>query len=195
LNVVDLALFRWFHGLAGQNRVFDQMVAGFTRFSPGLFALLFLLFCLVAGREPIRTRRTVILAVLSGLLAYLLVVIANWVVYRPRPFLLLPPNQIHLLTPPPPNSSFPSDYVMATAGWAVGMWRAPSWTARVLFSLLALLVGLARLVAGVHWPSDILGSFMLGGLAALAFFWLTQPIYPLLDRALCRLACWRARAK
>lgn len=80
--------------------------------------------------------------------------------------------------------AFPSGHasraaaVCAIAGWLA--WRlARSRLLRVSAVALAVAtaaaVGVSRLVLGVHWPTDVLGGWLLGGLWTLAALRLTRP--------------------
>lgn len=182
----DRTVFRWFNGLAGRNSVLDSAAAIFTSYSPVVFAGLFAYYFLSAGRRPTtrrHMRRAIIVAGLAGTLAVLVSGLLEMVVYRPRPFIALPPGQVTLLVRHPPSSSFPSDHAAGSAAFAVGMWRqAPaSSSSRWLFAGVALLVGISRLAAGVHWPSDVAGSFLLGGLVAGAIPSVLRPAAPAID--------------
>ena len=42
------------------------------------------------------------------------------------------------------------------------------WPLRIVAALAALVVGASRVYLGVHWTSDVLGGFLLGGLALFA---------------------------
>jgi membrane-associated phospholipid phosphatase len=62
--------------------------------------------------------------------------------------------------------SFPSGHAMGSATLATAFvllaWRSRwHWPALVLFPTFALLVGLARMYLGVHFPSDILAGFAI----------------------------------
>lgn len=181
MNPFDLTVFRWLNGLAGQSRMLDLVAAGFTTYAPVLFGALFLLYFLFEPADTARMRRTILLAGLSGVLALTVAVIVASVVYRARPFLTLPSGQVHLLIPHSNDSSFPSDHATGSAAFAAGMWRSPDRSARWVFAGTALLVGISRLIAGVHWPSDILVSLVLGGLVAWGTFALEPLLRPLLD--------------
>lgn len=68
----------------------------------------------------------------------------------------------------PTNASFPSGHASNTMAILLlfallsgGGWR--TWVAVAV----ALLVGWTRIVLGVHWPSDVLAGWMLGGGVAL----------------------------
>ena len=46
-----------------------------------------------------------------------------------------------------------------------------------VFILFALLIGLARIMAGVHFPFDILGGFVLGAGISYMFAYLVKNVY------------------
>jgi undecaprenyl-diphosphatase len=92
------------------------------------------------------------------------------------------------------GGSFPSGHVLtnvAIFGLLVFLAYAglrPSWYRTLLMAVCAVpivFVGVARIYAGHHWPSDVLGGYMLGGLLLAVVIHLyrtrVQPHTPPLD--------------
>jgi undecaprenyl-diphosphatase len=88
------------------------------------------------------------------------------IVARPRPDPSLIAVEHHIN-----SGSFPAGHVLnftAFAGflcYLVAVRCAPSWQRTALIALLILLIalmGLARIQSGEHWPSDVLGAYLLG---------------------------------
>ena len=84
-----------------------------------------------------------------------------------------PDEQIYL-------NSFPSGHsvvAFAIAFTLLMAWPGRRRTAIGLTALvLALLVGISRVYRGVHWPTDVLASVALAGLAAIAAHWILTPV-------------------
>ena len=87
-------------------------------------------------------------------------------VARPRPPMLLVHVAHHL-----PGSSFPAGHVLNLTVFAgflcylTCVHLAPSWLRTALIALLVAMIalmGIARIYAGEHWPSDVLGGYLLG---------------------------------
>jgi len=75
---------------------------------------------------------------------------------------------------------FPSGHMTGTAAFAViavyfaikERWgRAQRLGLTAVVAVMVVLVGLARLVLHAHWPSDVLGGFLLGSSCAAAGAW------------------------
>ncbi|MFC5547440.1 phosphatase PAP2 family protein [Massilia aerilata] len=100
----------------------------------------------------------------------------------PRPLAALPLDQFYQAGPAYRRVSFPSGHAAAAfaiAGiWVMGV--EGKRLLRALALLLAALVGLSRIMVGVHWPADVLWG-MLGG-------WLGAG----LGLALQGRRCWRS---
>jgi membrane-associated phospholipid phosphatase len=104
------------------------------------------------------------------------VIVTVWVhafkqaTHVPRPLAALGPGQFHLAGPGYRGLSFPSGHAAAiftlVGIWVMGL--APRPLVRMLLLLLAALVGLSRVMVGVHWPLDILWGMLGGWLAAAA---------------------------
>jgi undecaprenyl-diphosphatase len=125
----------------------------------GLFLLplaLALLWLWPSPSQP-RRRHAVLASVLAGVLAVMLVLVLEHLFSRPRPFIAL---GIVPLFPHAADSSFPSDH--ALIGFALALpilWRVPRLG--LWLTLWALLLGIARVAAAVHYPIDILGSALI----------------------------------
>ncbi|MGE3271336.1 MAG: phosphatase PAP2 family protein [Chloroflexota bacterium] len=109
---------------------------------------------------------------------------------RPRPT----PDLVHVAVQLP-TGSFPSGHVLnltAIFGFLIFLVLISVGNAvlrRTLVALLAvvpLTIGLSRVYDGAHWPSDVLGGYLIGGV------WLALTI-ELYLQAKARLADWRLR--
>src|SRR5262249_35063656 len=121
------------------------------------------------GKGRAERRRIALTASLSIVLAGVLVAILAPAFDRPRPFVAL---GIAPLFPHDADSSFPSDHALVgmALAWPL-LWKARR--VGVWAVACALAVGLARVAAAVHYPTDILGSALIALLPAAAALALT----------------------
>ena len=97
-------------------------------------------------------------------------IIAAW--HRPRPFEAH--RQIVPLLPATHDASFPSDHASAAFGIAFGVLFVVR-RAGVVFLVCAVLIGASRVLAGMHYPSDVFAGALIGLLSGY-FARLYQPL-------------------
>jgi undecaprenyl-diphosphatase len=120
-----------------------------------------------------------------------LVQVLKWTVDRPRPE--LPPDLDVLAIST--SGSFPSGHVAFVALFfgvlaylAYRDWHAAPWRRGVMVVVLlvpVVLIGPARMAWGVHWPSDVLGGYLVALLGLQALILLRRrfgPDYPDADQ-------------
>lgn len=159
---MDLIIFNFFHGLAGRSVFLDALIVGFASYVP--FMMLFGAFFFVwrFGRRARERFFVFCFLALSTIIARgFFVPIIRFFYHRPRPFVAL--EVASLLTP---NSyAFPSGHAAFYFALALAIFSFQRrWG--ICFLVLALFVGVARVAAGAHWPSDI-----VGGIATAAVSW------------------------
>lgn len=183
---MDLQLFYFFNDLAGQALWSDRLIAFLAEY-PGYLGILFFLIWL-AGKNTLSAKEKgfwFFTAALSAVLARgVLTEVIRYFYHHARPAVLHPAI---LLIPEKISFSFPSGHTIFTVAFATVIFFFNSrWG--ILLALLGVVTGLARVAAGVHWLSDILGGTALGILVGIAtyysvlHFWqkMKRPAQPLL---------------
>lgn len=107
--------------------------------------------------------------------------IIGWILPNPRPIKTLP--KIHqLLQPMSTWKSFPSDHTIGSFTFATIplLLGAPTLFVLFLYSI-AIIIAVARVYVGVHYPRDILGgiviAFLFSFLAPTILPYITTPLY------------------
>jgi undecaprenyl-diphosphatase len=134
---------------------------------------------LLASEARTRRREVLLLAVAAAVLALIVNQVVSHAVVRPRPYVTY-----HLTVLIPAHerlSSFPSDHTAVAGAIAMtlllGGEAGWGWAALVG----AVVIGVARVVAGVHYPSDILGGLAVGLFSGIVVLWIRAPLRPALD--------------
>jgi membrane-associated phospholipid phosphatase len=165
-------IFFFFYNLAHQSVFFDQLVIFSAVYFPYIvviLAVIFLLFYykILPSQNPIKEFinkwKGFIFVPLTGGLAILLAEMLKILFHTLRPFAIWP--QVHSLFTET-GYAFPSGHAAIFSAIAVALFFTHK-KAGYLFMFFALLIGLARIIAGVHFPIDILGGFIIGALVAL----------------------------
>ena len=155
-----------------RNPITDPIVSFFTHL--GDAGLLFIVLTLLLLLHP-KTRRAGFAAACALVFSLLFTnLILKNLFLRPRPWVSFEALVVPLVAEHDPNS-FPSGHTSAAFAFAFSSLRAlPKRWMKVSVVALATLMGLSRLYVGVHYPSDVLVGFVVGGLAALAGWYLSQ---------------------
>lgn len=93
---------------------------------------------------------------------------------RERPYDTLP--GVDLLVPKENDLSFPSGHVLIVSGGATLLWLRERKRWATLALLEALLVSISRVYVGVHYPSDVIGGWLLGAIFAIIVELVSQKI-------------------
>lgn len=164
--MLDAKIFFWLNGLAGQSGFFDKTIiflADYSRYFliAAFFLLLFLAKCS-------RRKKLVVLSVVfvsAAVAKFGVVEIIRYAHYRPRPFLVLPVNQLISNG----SSSFPSGHAAFFFAMTAAIWLYNKrWG--IGFFAGSVLMAVSRVIGGVHYPSDIVVGALIGIVVACIIF-------------------------
>ena len=124
----------------------------------------------------LKTRLTVLKSILTLLVACLIVIILNQVLFRERPFNLIEANLIFYA---PTDSSFPSNSVAAVVALTIPVFKTYRKIGYLMLSS-SLCLAFCRVYVGIHFPGDVLG----GILTALVSFVLSTFLMNLFSKQL-----------
>ncbi|CAM0998384.1 Lipid phosphatase [Rhodanobacter sp. Root179] len=151
----------------GGRRMVGMLFGIVSRLGDGVFwYTLMLALAMLGGQRGLSAALHMALTGLTALLLYR--VLKRWT-RRPRPYRACP--GVIARMPPLDEFSFPSGHTMQAVGFTV---VALAWYPLLTPLLLGFttLVGVSRVVLGLHYPSDVLAAIALGGGVGGASIWL-----------------------
>jgi undecaprenyl-diphosphatase len=186
---LDWMLFAALNARAGRSAVLDAIGIGLAEDALALFGVLLVALWVWPGTiDQRRTRQRYVLNAALALGGALLTAhFLGVFFYRARPFV---DHAVTLLIAHPPDASFPSDHLAVAGALIVALWPILGRTRWVWIGLSGT-IGLARLFVGVHYPTDILGGFVLGAAWGLLALRLAPRAAASERRLLTFLARWR----
>lgn len=186
----DAGLVLGLNRLAGKVPILD----GLVRLTVGDYFIPVSLFLAMLGlwfgpRDPQRRRRNqrgvLLVAIGLGIVAVVMTLFNSvfWFDPWPRPFVAFPQIDPKLLFYPPQDPSFPSHPAAVGFALSTGILMS-NRKAGILMYLLTALWGFARVYAGVHYPLDIVGGWVVGACASYLAYKAAHWLEPVLSRVL-----------
>ncbi|MBY0376565.1 phosphatase PAP2 family protein [Patescibacteria group bacterium] len=165
------AIFYFFYNFAHKSAFVDGLITFFAVYFPYLVIIIAGLFVLfhhevIKAENPwqvlMQKKKEILRVFIYGLVAWIVAYVFKILIHTDRPFVKLS-NVQNLF--PETGFAFPSGHATFFAALAFSIFfyhkKVGYW-----FMGFALIIGLARIAGGVHFPIDILGGFALGGLVA-----------------------------
>lgn len=168
---LDVELFRLINSFAGEAMWADRLIIFFAKYLPYLVVLGLLAFAWLAFKTWRERLAAFLVPVGAGLLArFGLAGLIHVIYVHPRPFVAL--TGVNQLIPES-GSSFPSGHTIFFFALATALFLYNRALA-IWFLILGLIIGVARVAAGVHYPYDILGGIGLGVCVGIVVFYLAR---------------------
>ncbi len=108
-------------------------------------------------KKPIKRKQLLTLGVISLPLSLLVTKILGYFIYHPRPFVI---EHIKPLIDHTADNGFPSDHTLLVMALASVIFTFDRKMGIILF-IIGIIVGIARVIAKVHYPEDIMASTLI----------------------------------
>jgi undecaprenyl-diphosphatase len=173
---LDVSIFRALNNFCGWSRTLDYVALTVENLKGALFMGILGLLWYWPGKEMLRRRE----ALFTIIPVVALSLVCNRVISMLLPFRARPMYDIGANAPSVVFhadfehwSSFPSDTATFLFAIAAGFWLVSRWSG-LFFGVFAVLVGLARIFFGLHYPSDVLVGALIG--IAISFAVNREPV-------------------
>lgn len=168
MMTLDIQVFHLLNSLAGQSPYLDGLIVFLASYLAYVLVALLLVLVFFSHYSKREKLEILLVAGISSVIAkYGITEIIRFFYHRPRPFSALQDISQLLAND---AWSFPSGH--ATFFFAMAMAIClynKKWG--ILFFVGAVVITLGRVIAGVHYPSDILGGALIGIVVAYATFY------------------------
>ena len=156
--VFDISPFQFLHALAGHSSESDALVIFLAEYFPFLVGGALVVVLYLSGYPRLRQIHIFATAVIAGVVARVgIVELLHSVMFRPRPFLALNFQPLVMEH----SSSFPSGHAAFFFSFATAIYLYNKQWGKWFFAAAAV-ISIARIIAGVHYPSDILAGSAIG---------------------------------
>lgn len=160
---IDFDLFQFFNGLAKQSGLFDVVVIFFASPAVYLLGLGTVIVMLWGATRKTQYYRVVFLALALLIARGFIVPLIRFFYDSPRPFITFP-EITTLVAKVASEPSFPSGhatiaFALAGAVYYMKLQNVALWKYAII---IAAFIAIARVIAGVHYPSDILAGAVIG---------------------------------
>lgn len=173
---LDVEIFRWLNSWAGISYFFDWAIIFRAVYLWYVIMFAIILFPSLAliprfHKHLKKNLELFIFTFVSASIARFIITESIRRIYsRPRPFAVLTEinqlvDNVHQIFNNISTSSFPSGHASLAFAAATSVYFYYPKTS-ILFFLAAFSIGMGRVAAGVHWPSDILGGAVVGIITA-----------------------------
>lgn len=163
--ILDIKLFHFLNNLVGQSHVFDALIIFFASYLQYFLIAIFFAFLYFSAYLKREKLHIFFITAFSVIVSrFGITELIRFFYHRPRPF-ITDSNVQYLVSD---NSwSFPSGHSAFFFAMAMAIYLYnKKWG--IGFFIATLLMNLSRIIAGVHYPSDILGGAIVGIMIAYA---------------------------
>ena len=176
IEQLNYTLFHLINQYAGVNPVVDTLAILAAKYMP-LIVVVGMIFLWIKNGK--RTRDIVLYGFYAAILGLILNYLIGFVYFHPRPF-MIPTGT--LLFPYSADSSFPSDHSTLIFSMALLLtFFKETRIAGLIFLVLGLIGGFARVFSGLHFPFDILGSIPVALISAIIIYEIRNVFKPIND--------------
>ncbi len=166
IRALNIAIFNFLFSVSGHAAWVDWLIVAVAEYLPWGVVAVVLYYAYRAWQKKLKSEVWgYVLAFASGGIARGITEIIRFYYHHPRPSLVL--DILSLF--PELSYSFPSAHAVFLFGLSMGVYLTNKKLGRILL-ITAAIVGISRIIAGVHWPSDIFIGALLGILTAWVVF-------------------------
>ena len=174
---MNVALFTWVHEGAGNQPVLDFLSVMAAELTPYLVIACMAIYWFTTDHKGKMVLLEGAVVVAFGLLVNQLITVFY---FHPRPYMM---GLCNPLVPHAAETSFPSDHATLLFGAAFALLFRSGWKSKGTLLLVIAVIGVwGRVYTGLHFPFDMLGSFVVALLAVLALSSVRRLLVPLYDR-------------
>ncbi len=161
---LNKSIFNSINHFAGNNVILDKTAIIIAEYLPVIFIFILIYYWLKNNG----LRNSILYCFYSAILGLILNYIITLFYFHPRPFM----DKIGIiLIQHVPETSFPSDHTtfMTSTALMLLYFKNTRFLGILLLSL-SLIGGTARVFTGIHYPFDIMGSFLVAGISSFIIF-------------------------
>lgn len=174
IEQLNFTLFHLINQYAGLNPLLDAVAVLTAKYMPLVVVIGMVILWIRNGKQ---TRDIVLYGFYAAIIGLLISYLIGLIYYHPRPF-MIPTGT--LLFSYPGDSSFPSDHSTIIFSIALMLsYFKETRIAGLIFLVLGVIGGIARVFSGVHFPLDIVGSLIVSLVSIIIILQLRNYLNPL----------------